>query len=161
MEQEMNPQSSPQAPVQKYCVQCGTSARLDARFCQNCGLDMVAASPTSTAFSGVDAQSMGEAHELSAVDASTEMSLGTAWMIYLAAMLVLIGTCVLPVGPAFLPVYLVTGFVMTRVVMRRLIEFHPTYYTVGSVFSAKIWMFLLWPLQMGVLLFKLTVNSTL
>jgi hypothetical protein len=89
------------------------------------------------------------------------MDLGMAWMIYFIALLVWIATLVFPVGPAFLPIYLISGFVMTRFVMRGLIEFHPVYNTVANVFSAKIWMFLLWPIQMLVLLFKLTVNSSL
>ena len=93
------------------------------------------------------------------------MGLGVAWLIYLGAMLLWIGSLLMPYGTVTglitIVLYIGFGFVMTRYVMRDLIEFHPMYNTVANVFSAKIWMFLLWPIQMLVLLFKLTVNSTL
>lgn len=172
MERELNVQDIAQAPAQKYCGQCGKPAWLEARFCQSCGLDLVAASPVALGGSGLgglggsagfgaDANPLLGDQDMAPEESSSGMSLGTAWMIYGVAVVVLLCTFVLPVGPAFLPIYLVTGFVMTRFVMRGIMEFHPVYSTIANVFSAKIWMFLLWPLQMGILLIKLTVNSAL
>ncbi len=161
MEQGVKVQGADQAPAQKYCAQCGTPAWLEARFCQSCGLDLVAATPGAQSQLGADTGSMTSGQDMAPEAGKSGMSLETAWMIYTVAMLVWIGTLVLPVGPFFLPIYLVSGFVMTRFVMRGVIEFHPVYNTVQNVFSAKLWMFLLWPLQMGILLFKLTFNSTM
>ena len=52
MDQGANSQSSPVAAAQKYCAQCGTAAYLEARFCQSCGLDMVAESHAATNYTG-------------------------------------------------------------------------------------------------------------
>ena len=167
MDQGANLQNSQLATAQKYCAQCGTPAWLEARFCQNCGLDMVAASPAGPNRTGqfadgeADASVTGGAGSIAPDKNSTGMSLSTAWMIYFASLVVLLVILVVPVGPLYLPIYLVIGFVMTRFVMRGIMEFHPTYSTIANVFSAKIWMFLLWPLSMGILLFKLTINSSM
>jgi hypothetical protein len=167
MDQGVKSQSSPVATAQKYCAQCGTAAYQEARFCQSCGLDMVAASPATSNYTGqlagfdVDASAMPGTDSMEPAGSAAGMSLGTAWMIYGAGLLVLLGISVIPVGPLYLPIYLVIGFIMTRIVMRGIMEFHPAYNTVANVFSAKIWMFLLWPLSMGILLFKLTINSSM
>ena len=50
---------------------------------------------------------------------------------------------------------------MTRIVMRGLIEWHPNYNTLHNVVSAKLSMFVLWPIQMPALLFKLMVNKVM
>lgn len=144
--------------MKKYCDQCGAAARPQARFCAGCGLEMTATK--QTAMQPFMPEDPGLSQEAPPAG-SPSMDLGMAWMIYIAALLLWIGTLILPVGPAFLPIYLVSGFVMTRYVMRGLIEFHPVHNTIANVFSAKLWMFLLWPIQMVVLLFKLTVNSAL
>lgn len=89
------------------------------------------------------------------------MGVGTAWLVYLAALGLWLGALSLSWGGVAVIVYLAAGFVMTRVVMRGLIEFHPVHNTIANVFSAKIWMFLLWPIQMLVLLLKLSVNRVL
>ena len=167
MDQGVNSQSSPVATAQKYCAQCGTAAYMEARFCQSCGLDMVAASPATSNYTGqlagsdVVASAMPGTDNMEPEGSAAGISLGTAWMIYGAGLLVLLGISVIPVGPLYLPIYLVIGFIMTRFVMRGVMEFHPVYNTVANVFSAKIWMFLLWPLSMGILLFKLTINSSM
>lgn len=57
--------------------------------------------------------------------------------------------------------YMAIGAVMSRVVMRQLVDFHPMYHTVAVEFSTKIRMVLFWPLQMFGLLFKLTANRIL
>ena len=167
MDPVANSQSNPVAAAKKYCAQCGTAAYLEARFCQSCGLDMVAASPAGPNRTGqftegeADASVIGGTGSTAPDKNSTGMSLSTAWMIYFASLAVLVVILVVPVGPLYLPIYLAIGFVMTRFVMRAVMEFHPTYSTIANVFSAKIWMFLLWPLSMGILLFKLTINSSI
>lgn len=161
MEQEVSIRGGSQITPQKYCAQCGASASLEARFCQSCGLDLVAVSSLASGMSGTDEAPSAAAEDLEPEEASSEITLQTAWIIYAVALLVWIGTLVWSVGPLFLPIYLVSGFIMTRMVMRKLIEFHPVYNTVANVFSAKLWMFLLWPLQMGILLFKLTFNRVM
>ena len=50
------------------------------------------------------------------------MSLGTAWMIYGAGLLVLLGIAVVPVRPLCLTIYLAIGFIMTRILMRGIIR---------------------------------------
>lgn len=57
--------------------------------------------------------------------------------------------------------YLATGFVMTRYVMRGLVEWHPNYNTLNNVVGAKLKMFALWPIQMAILLVKLAFNRLL
>lgn len=88
------------------------------------------------------------------------MSLVTAWAAYLGSVLALalLGKLSFSVGVGL---YLIVGFVMTRIVMPRLIQWHPTYDTLYNVTSAKLWMFVLWPFQMISLLFRLTVNKVL
>ena len=144
--------------MKKYCDQCGAEARPQARFCGGCGFDMSAMPQPAMQPLVLNEQSLSEEAPQTG---APSMDLGMAWMIYIVALLLWIGTLVLPLGSFGALVYLGSGFVMTRFVMRGLIEFHPMYNTVANVFSAKIWMFLLWPIQMLVLLFKLTVNSAL
>jgi hypothetical protein len=89
------------------------------------------------------------------------MTLGKAWGLYLGAA-ALTGVCAQLQWWGALPwVYLGLGFVMTKIVMGGLIEWHPVHNTIGNVFSAKVWMFFLWPLQMFFLLTKLTVIRVL
>ncbi|MGH6637345.1 MAG: hypothetical protein ACREBY_01935 [Polaromonas sp.] len=149
--------------MKKYCDQCGAVARPQARFCGGCGFDMSAMPQPAMQ----PVASSGQEFQQDAVEgeASASMGPGMAWLIYLGAMLLWIGSLLMPYGTVTglisIVLYLGFGFVMTRYVMRDLIEFHPMYNTVANVFSAKIWMFLLWPIQMFILLFKLTVNSAL
>ena len=89
------------------------------------------------------------------------MGLGMAWVVYLAAMLIWVAAMAIPKLPLGTLVYFAAGFVMTRYVMRGIMDFHPVYNTIGNVFSAKVSMFLLWPLSMLLLLFKLSVNAAL
>lgn len=96
----------------------------------------------------------------SAAEADNTLSLTSAWGIYAGA----IGLMALTIGFfanfSFL-VYIAIGVYMSRGVMRRLIEWHPMYDTLYNVTSAKLWMVGLWPLQMLMLLFRLTVNRAL
>lgn len=147
--------------TKKFCEQCGTATRVEARFCGSCGFDM---SATPQGVHPVS-QEMAADQGMEAADDASPMGLGMAWLIYLGAMVVWLGVMLLPnkhmIGVLALIIHFGFGYVMTRYVMGRLIEFHPMHNTIANVFSAKLWMFLLWPLRMPVLLFKLTVNSSL
>jgi len=57
--------------------------------------------------------------------------------------------------------YVAFGFALNRVVLRRLIEWHPMYNTIQNVSSAKLSSFALWPLSYPSLFFKLAVNKVL
>jgi len=57
--------------------------------------------------------------------------------------------------------YLAFGFLLNRIVLRGLIEWHPMYNTVGDVSSAKLSSFFLWPISYANLLFRLAVNKVL
>lgn len=89
------------------------------------------------------------------------MPLAHAWAFYAVAVGLSYGLFVLKWYGSLTLVYLVIGVVMSRGIMRRLIEFHPMYHTVATEFSAKIRMVLFWPAQMLGLLFKLTANRVL
>jgi hypothetical protein len=95
------------------------------------------------------------------VCADRPLSLVQAWGIYLAVASTSYLCIAFSWWGIFFLVYVIAGFGMTRGVMRRLVEFHPTYHTVASEFSAKIWMFLLWPIHMPLLLLKLSANAIL
>ena len=156
MEQAMN-------EVKKFCDQCGAATRPQARFCGECGFDMAAMPQAAVQTMASEApQSYPESGEAAG---SGFMGLGKAWMIYLGAMLLWMGSLRMASGTVTgwitVLLYLASSLVMTRYVMRNLVEFHPVHNTIGNVFSAKIWMFLLWPYHMLVLLFKLTVNRSL
>ena len=88
------------------------------------------------------------------------MSVWQAWGWYLGSMAILAIVFQL-FGMFAFNIYFVIGFFMSRFVMRRLVEWHPNYNTLHNVVSAKIWMFLLWPLNMLILLLKFTLNSVL
>lgn len=148
--------------TKKFCEQCGTAARVEARFCGSCGFDMTAAQQgTQVVDLEVEAADQGA----DGAGNAAPMGLGMAWLIYLGAMVVWLGVMLMPnkhmIGVLALMIHFGFGFVMTRYVMGRLIEFHPMHNTLANVFSAKLWMFLLWPLRMPVLLFKLTVSNSL
>jgi len=57
--------------------------------------------------------------------------------------------------------YLTLGFLLNRIVLRGLIEWHPVYNTLKNVSSAKLGMMLLWPLRYPVLFFQLLVSKHL
>lgn len=89
------------------------------------------------------------------------MSLSVAWAIWAGAAALMWALIALQWVNVAVWVYLGLGFVMTRIVMRRLIEFHPMYNTLANVLSAKLWMFFLWPLRMFFLLLQLSINKAL
>lgn len=57
--------------------------------------------------------------------------------------------------------YLAFGFLLNRIVLRGLIEWHPMYNTIENISSAKLSSFFLWPISYASLLFRLAVNKVL
>lgn len=53
--------------------------------------------------------------------------------------------------------YFVFGFVMNRIVLRGLIEWHPVYNTIENVSSSKLRFLIFWPIAYPALFFKLGV----
>ncbi|MGS0742494.1 hypothetical protein ACVBEF_11760 [Glaciimonas sp. GG7] len=53
--------------------------------------------------------------------------------------------------------YFVFGFIMNRLVLRRLIEWHPIYNTLENVSGSKLRSLIFWPIAYLVLFFKLGV----
>lgn len=138
--------------VTVFCGQCGHKNAPSFNFCQSCG--------AASTINEVDM----EVPPVEVSAAEPPMTLLKATAYYAAAILIhIVLFKVLPErllsGVAW--VYVVTGFVMTRVVMRGLIEWHPNYNTLHNVVSAKLSMFVLWPIQMPALLFKLMVNRVM
>lgn len=135
-----------------FCGQCGHKNAIGFNFCQSCG---------------ASGGSKDADKEVALDDASVSepsMTLIKAAAIYAAAILIhVVLFNILPekLLPGIGWVYVASGFVMTRIVMRGLIEWHPNYNTLDNVFSAKVSMFLLWPFQMPALLFKLMVNKVM
>lgn len=134
--------------VTVFCGQCGHKNAPGFNFCQSCG----------TQGSHVES----EVREALADEpvAQPGMTLLTALLIYATAILIHIALIKFLPGGIVLA-YLASGFVMTRIVMRGLIEWHPNYNTLDNVVSAKMSMFALWPIQMPSLLFKLMFNKVM
>lgn len=57
--------------------------------------------------------------------------------------------------------YLGLGFLLNRVVLRGLIEWHPMHNTLANVSSAKLGMLVFWPIRYAVLFFQLLVSKHL
>ncbi|MDU3756561.1 MAG: hypothetical protein E7G34_24240 [Klebsiella pneumoniae] len=57
--------------------------------------------------------------------------------------------------------YFLLGFLLNRIVLRRLIEWHPVYNTVANVSRAKLSAFLFWPLSYLFLFIRLIINKVL
>lgn len=57
--------------------------------------------------------------------------------------------------------YFVFGFLLNRIVLRGLIEWHPMHNTLENVSSAKLSMMGLWPIRYPALFFKLLVSKHL
>ncbi len=128
-----------------YCSQCGTALVAQSRFCSGCG-------------SALTAETSQE--NPAPVQEEAGMGLMTAWGWYAGALLAMVLTVKL-FGELGFYLYIGIGIAMSRVVMRQLVQWHPMYDTLYNVTSAKLWMAVLWPLQMGSLLFRLTVNKVL
>lgn len=57
--------------------------------------------------------------------------------------------------------YLGAGFYLSRAVLRKVIEWHPMYNTLGNVTSDKLRFFFLWPITYFFLFIRLGVNKVL
>lgn len=103
-----------------------------------------------------------EEDQIAAAEAmSAPVPLTYAWGAYAAAATVLWIFCALNLWGLAVVEYFVAGFVLTRLITRRLISMHPMYNTIANEFSAKIGLFLFWPLQVLLLLLKMSVNRVL
>ncbi|HYW57037.1 MAG TPA: zinc ribbon domain-containing protein [Polaromonas sp.] len=149
--------------MKKFCDQCGAAARPEARFCGRCGFDMSAMPPPAVQAMAPSSPAFGQ--DAIEGEAPMSMGLGMAWLLYLGALLLWMVVVMMPNGKTLALIatvmYLGFGFVMTRYVMGSVMEFHPMHNTVANVFKAKLSMFLLWPVSMFLLLFKLTVNRSM
>lgn len=103
--------------------------------------------------------------ELAPVQAETEaqMTIGKGfglYMILFVAFWTMVGMAQsftwFPGALAFFG-YFIAGFIMNRVVLRGLIEWHPVYNTIDNVASGKLKTLVLWPITYPVLFFKLGV----
>lgn len=99
--------------------------------------------------------------------AMPSMTTGKAIMLYIGAVVVLFVLIALAAKIQSFPGiiafvgYLVLGFLLNRVVLRGLIEWHPMYNTLENVASAKLGMAVLWPLKYPGLFFQLLVTKHL
>jgi hypothetical protein len=97
------------------------------------------------------------------VQTKTQMTIGKGFGIYTALLAVLIVLIKLSGSlsgfPGIIPFafYLVAGFMLNRIVLRGLIEWHPVYNTLDNVSSGKLRSLILWPLVYPSLFFKLGV----
>lgn len=57
--------------------------------------------------------------------------------------------------------YFAAGVYLNRSVLRRLVEWHPIYNTLGNVTSDKLRFFLLWPITYFFLFVRLGINKIL
>lgn len=57
--------------------------------------------------------------------------------------------------------YFAAGVYLNRVVLRRLIEWHPMYATLDNVVGAKLKMFFFWPISYLALFIQLVINEVL
>jgi len=64
-------------------------------------------------------------------------------------------------GVIVIVAYLAFGFLLNRMVLRGLIEWHPVYNTLDNVASSKLKLFIFWPLSYAMLFFQLAVNKVL
>ena len=99
--------------------------------------------------------------------ATPAMTTGKAIMLYAGALVVLFVLIALTAKVQSFPGivafggYLALGFLLNRVVLRGLIEWHPMYDTLENVASAKLGMLVLWPLKYLGLFFQLLITKHL
>lgn len=93
-----------------------------------------------------------------------------AAVVYLAAVVgygLLVTICSFPFVPTEWKVgvllfgYIATGVVLSRMVHRRLITWHPVHATIANQFSAKMNAIFLWPVVYPSLLFRLSIIKVL
>lgn len=142
---------SNQAEGKYFCSECGTALSDAAHFCPGCGAQLESAEPQADAV-GLTGDGPSSVEP---------MRLRVAWAAYAGSAGLLTVLVALQWFLAAFHVYLVLGFVMTRFVLRRLVEFHPVHDTINNAYSMKVRMFFLWPLSMLTLLMRLSVNKVL
>jgi hypothetical protein len=132
-----------------FCMHCGQRNMEGGRFCSSCG-QAAGTAPNLNDTTSTEAEA--ETPDAFKLRHALGYYLGALGITVLSAM----------VFPPITPfVYLVSGIVMARVVMRRLVEWHPVYNTLHNLVSAKLGMVALWPFQMLSLLVKLGINRAL
>lgn len=104
-------------------------------------------------------------NETQARDSSMSLRKGIGiYTAFLASFIILVNLSIaitwFPGSVAFFS-YLIFGFLLNRIVLRGLIEWHPMYNTLQNVSSAKLSSFFLWPISYAGLFFRLAVNKVL
>ena len=97
--------------------------------------------------------------------AAQSLSLWKAWGYYWAGFLIFFGVSFILVSQnkyvffyGGMPViYLVIGFLMNRLVLRRLIGWHPVHATVGNISTEKFVSLIFWPMKYPLLFFQLLI----
>ena len=107
---------------------------------------------------------MNENEEMQNGDIQVEapMRLRYACLFYAAGCLLMYFAYVLGMGGGVMVLlYLVIGVALNRLVLRRLIEWHPMHNTIGEVANAKLSSVLFWPLSYLFLFCSLAINKLL
>jgi hypothetical protein len=133
----------------QVCGQCKKTMAAGSRFCPECGMATDFANPVVTARQGQDSAShnappSGQWNSAPTPQTSNEeadedsgMRLRVAWLIWLVAIGVMWFLIARSWYSAGFWVYLGTSFIMTRIVYRRIVDFHPMHNTLSNVVSAK------------------------
>ena len=79
---------------------------------------------------------------------------------YLGGLVAFAASCVFFHGNLAFTTYLVVGFSLNRLILRKL-SLNPLYNTIGNASRTKLSAFLLWPLSYALLLFHMTVDEIL
>ena len=96
------------------------------------------------------------------IQAEVPMRLRYACLFYAAGCLLMYFAYVLGMGGGVMVLlYLVIGVALNRLVLRRLIEWHPMHNTIGEVANAKLSSVLFWPLSYLFLFCSLAINKLL
>ena len=96
-----------------------------------------------------------------------EMTLGKGFVIYFVLLMAQVMLLLLTVkfdwfpGVILLFTYVGFGFLLNRLVLRGLTEWHPVYDTLQNVSSEKLGMLLVWPFRYPALFFQLLVHRHL
>ena len=131
----------------KSCNSCGAMNAGHATFCSSCG-KRVNGNSVSHNFRTITKQWQ---------KVSSQMTIPLAWALFIAAYILLSLFLRFDWWTTAFCFYLIAGFVLTKYVMGNLITWHPVNATIDNIFSTKIGMFILWPLRLPILLFKLTI----
>lgn len=166
-------ESLPGAMHVRFCSQCGQEIAVGAAFCAGCGTSVAGLNtlPRTLLISPDPVPQPDLAPAASGLPQA--MRLREGWIRYGAALFLMwffaIGTFLVSAQAsgsantfaAMVFVWPIIGIYMSRSVMRRLVEWHPTYNTLQNAFSTKMRMVFFWPWDMLVLLFKLSINRVL